>query len=85
MLTVLLVSELYPKELRTVHHSLSRQQTNDGVTGREVRGSGQCDRRQEFHDGRRWLSPGGGDTTKLPYQLEQVSCSSEGQSRQEFA
>lgn len=40
MLTVFLVSELYPKELRTVHHSLSRQQTNDGVTRREVRGSG---------------------------------------------
>lgn len=85
MLTVLLVSELYPKELRTVHHSLSRQQTNDGVSRREVRGSGQCEGRQGFHGGERWLSPGGGDTTKLPYQLEQVGCSSEGQSGQAFA
>lgn len=57
MLTVLLVSELYPKELRTVHHSLSRQQTNDNVTRREMRGGGQCDGRQEFHDGRGWFGP----------------------------
>lgn len=40
MLTVLSVSELHPEELRTVHHSFSRQQTNDNVTRREMRGSG---------------------------------------------
>lgn len=40
MLTVLSVSELHPEELRTVHHSFSRQQTNDNVTRREMRGGG---------------------------------------------
>lgn len=35
MLTVLSVSELHPEELRTVHHSFSRQQTNDNVTRKD--------------------------------------------------
>lgn len=84
MLTVLSVSELYPKELRTVHHSLSRQQTNKWQCYLEKMRSGQWGGRQEVHNGRRWLSPGG-DTTTLPYQLQQVSCSFKGQSRWMFA
>lgn len=32
-----------------------------------MKGSGQWGGRQEVHNGRRWLSPGG-DTTTLPYQ-----------------
>lgn len=79
MLTVLLVSELYPKELRTVHHSLSRQQTNGNVTQREMRGGGQCDGRQEFHDGRRWFSPVVTLHLSLPVRASQMQLQGAGQ------